>query len=148
MGRFGTFELPGVPMDRSNHTPAADLSRTVILIGLLSVKDSRETLNHLDYLVTSVAMEATELDQLADTRHDDTLLRSTCHRYTAATSEVEETFLMEEPAARCSYSRRETAAMSLAKGRHLRVQLLPRQCPSGFRPPPDHEEALSLFGRP
>ena len=62
----------------------------------LSVKDSRETLNHLDDLVTSVTLEATELDQLVDTLNDDALLRSPCHRDAAATLEVEETFLTED----------------------------------------------------
>ena len=62
----------------------------------LSVKDSRETLDDLDDLLTSVALESTELDQLADTLHDDTMLRSPCHRDAAATLEVEETFLTEE----------------------------------------------------
>ena len=75
--------------------PAAGSPRTVILICLLYLRDSRETLNHSDDLVTSVALEATELDQLADPLHDGTLLRSTGHRYAAATLEIEKPFFTE-----------------------------------------------------
>jgi hypothetical protein len=89
--------VPASSPGRVNYAPpsAAGSPTIVTLICLLSLRESRETLYHLDDLVTSVALEATELDQLADPLHDDTLLSSTCHRYAAATLEVEKPFLTE-----------------------------------------------------
>jgi hypothetical protein len=117
----------------------------------LSVKDSRETLDDLDDLLTSVALESTELDQLADTLHDDTLLRSPCHRDAAATLEVEETFLTEE-----MQGPQHGVLVHAEDACHVFGQweplsgppILPRRWLCGSRPPPDREEALSLFGRP
>ena len=99
-GRWDTEPLVTVPA--SSPECRASSSGWIVEDGsnidLLVIRGgSRETLNHSDDLVTSVALEATELGQLADTLNNDTVLGSR---------------------------------------------------PCGYRPPPDHEEALSLFGRP
>jgi hypothetical protein len=57
---------------------------------------SRKTFNHLDHLVAPISLEATELDQLADALHHDTLLRSSCDSDSPASLKVEQSLVAED----------------------------------------------------
>jgi len=60
------------------------------------VTGSRKALDHVDHLVTAVALEATELDQFTDSLHNDARLTCTGHRDTPTSLDGKKTLVPKD----------------------------------------------------